>query len=143
MPQCYRSKAFFGWKSQKRRNPLLPEQQQQAISKVTHSFRAYFCLKIPLHCIFVQNKIICQLIKFTEIQIGLKVNNILFASKILSYSGQVYIMTIFLKVDHSRPLFIYLRLFNAVDSKQMFNKILPMTGVEPRTSGIKSDHSTN
>ena len=25
----------------------------------------------------------------------------------------------------------------------MFNKILPMTGVEPRTSGIKSDRSTN
>ena len=25
----------------------------------------------------------------------------------------------------------------------MFNKILPMTGVEPQTSGIESDHSTN
>ena len=25
----------------------------------------------------------------------------------------------------------------------MFNKILPMTGVEPRTSGIESDRSTN
>ena len=32
-----------------------------------------------------------------------------------------------------------------VDSKQMFimNKFLPMTGFEPRTSGIGSDHSTN
>ena len=25
----------------------------------------------------------------------------------------------------------------------MFNKILPMTGVEPRTSGIEIDRSTN
>ena len=25
----------------------------------------------------------------------------------------------------------------------MFNKILPMTGVEPQTSGIKSNRSTN
>ena len=25
----------------------------------------------------------------------------------------------------------------------MFNKILPMTGVEPRTSGLESDSSTN
>ena len=39
--------------------------------------------------------------------------------------------------------FIYFRLFNTVDNKQMFNKILPMTGVEPRTSGIGSDRSTN
>ena len=32
-----------------------------------------------------------------------------------------------------------------VDSKQMFNinKFLPMTGFEPRTSGIGSDRSTN
>ena len=28
----------------------------------------------------------------------------------------------FKKVDHSRPLFIYFRLFNTVDNKQMFNK---------------------
>ena len=49
----------------------------------------------------------------------------------------------FLKVGHSRPLFIYFRLFNTVDNKQMFNKILPMSGVEPRTSGIESDRSTN
>ena len=39
--------------------------------------------------------------------------------------------------------FIYFRLFNTVDNKQMFNKILPMTGVKPQTSGLKSDHSTN
>ena len=28
----------------------------------------------------------------------------------------------FLKVGHSRPLFIYFRLFNTVDNKQMLNK---------------------
>ena len=49
----------------------------------------------------------------------------------------------FFKVAHSRPLFIYFRLFNTADNKQMFNKILPMTGVEPRTSGIESDCSAN
>ena len=34
---------------------------------------------------------------------------------------------------------------NTIDSKQMFNiyKILPMTGFEPRTSGIGSDRSSN
>ena len=46
-------------------------------------------------------------------------------------------------MGHSRPLFIYFRLFNTVDNKQMLNKILPMTGVEPRTSDNKSDRSTN
>ena len=49
----------------------------------------------------------------------------------------------FFKVGHSRPLFIYFRLFNTVDNKQMLNKILLITGVEPRTSGIESDRSTN
>ena len=51
------------------------------------------------------------------------------------------------KVGHSRLLFIYFRLFITVDNKQvnkqMFNNILPVTGVEPRTSGIESDRSTN
>ena len=50
-------------------------------------------------------------------------------------------------MDHSRPLFLYFCLFNTVDNKQinkqMSNKILPMTGVKPRTSGIKRDRSTN
>ena len=49
----------------------------------------------------------------------------------------------FKKVGHSRPLFLYFRLFNTVDNKQMFNKILPMTGVELRTSGIESNRPTN
>ena len=42
----------------------------------------------------------------------------------------------------SRPFF-FIYPFNTVDSKQMFNsKILLLTGFEPRTSGIGSDHST-
>ena len=53
------------------------------------------------------------------------------------------IITFFKKVGYSRPLFIYFRRFMTVDNKQMFNKILPMTGVEPRSSGIESDRSTN
>ena len=49
-------------------------------------------------------------------------------------------------IFHNQKMHVYLIyfcLFNTVDNKQMFNKILPMTGVEPRTSGIESDRSTN
>ena len=52
-----------------------------------------------------------------------------------------------LRVFLNRPLqapFIYFRLFNTADSKQMYYiKVPPMTGFEPLTSGIRSDHSTN
>ena len=44
---------------------------------------------------------------------------------------------------YSRPLFLYFRLFNTLDSKQMFDKILPMTGFEPQISGVEGDHSTH
>ena len=49
------------------------------------------------------------------------------------------------KLGHSRPLFLYFRLFNAVDSKQINvrDKSLPMTGFESQTSDIGSDRSTN
>ena len=48
-------------------------------------------------------------------------------------------------MGHSWPLFLYFRLFNTVDSKQVNvqNKSLPMTGFKPRTSGIRSNRSTN
>ena len=49
----------------------------------------------------------------------------------------------FFKVAISSLFLFIFRLFNTVDNKQMFNKILPTTGVEPRISGIKSDCSTN
>ena len=39
--------------------------------------------------------------------------------------------------------FLYFRLFNTVDSEQMFDKSLPMTGFEPRISGVGGDRSTN
>ena len=33
--------------------------------------------------------------------------------------------------------FLYFRLFNTVDCKQMFDKSLPMTGIEPRFPGTQ------
>ena len=48
-------------------------------------------------------------------------------------------------MGHSLPLFLYFRLFNKVDRKQINvqNKSLSMTGFEPRTSGDGSNRSTN
>ena len=47
-------------------------------------------------------------------------------------------------MGHFRPLFsLFLSFQYTVDSKKMFNNFLPMTGFEPRTSGIGSDRSTN
>ena len=45
-------------------------------------------------------------------------------------------------MGHSRPLFLYIRLFNTVDSKQMLDKSLPMPGFEPRISSVEGDRST-
>ena len=47
------------------------------------------------------------------------------------------------KMRHSRPLFLYFRLFNTVDSKQMLDKSLPMTGFELQISGFGGNRSTN
>ena len=44
-------------------------------------------------------------------------------------------------MDQSRPLFHNFRLFNTVDSKQMF--YIKVAGFEPRTFGVGSDRSTN
>ena len=54
---------------------------------------------------------------------------------------QICSIHIFLKIGHSRPLFLYFRLFNKVDSKEY--KIFQMTGFELRTSSLGSNHSTN
>ena len=56
-------------------------------------------------------------------------------------TGLKHILSFFL-MGHSRPLFLYFRLFNTVDSN-CTHKFLLMTGFEPRTSGIGSDRSTN
>ena len=54
-----------------------------------------------------------------------------------------YIITSFFNRPLQAP-FIYFRLFNTADSIQMYYiKVPPMTGFEPLTSGIRSDHSTN
>ena len=47
----------------------------------------------------------------------------------------------FLKMGHSRPLFIYFRPQLTVNKCPII--FLPMTGFEPRTSGIGSDRFTN
>ena len=38
--------------------------------------------------------------------------------------------------------FLYFRLFNTVDRKQMFDESLAMTGFKPRISGVGGDRST-
>ena len=44
-------------------------------------------------------------------------------------------------MGHSWPLFLYFRIFNAVDNNQMFYIKFSLAGFEPRTSGVGSDHS--
>ena len=41
-------------------------------------------------------------------------------------------------MGHSRPRFLYFRLFNTVDSKQMIDKSLPMNRFEPSNSGVEA-----
>ena len=43
-------------------------------------------------------------------------------------------------MGHFRPLFLYFRLFNTVNVQC---NCLPLTGLEPRTSDVGNDHSTN
>ena len=47
----------------------------------------------------------------------------------------------FVKMGHSRPLFFFV--FSIQLTVNVRYKFLPMTGFEPRTSGIGSDRSTN
>ena len=44
---------------------------------------------------------------------------------------------------HSQPLFVFIFVFSKVNSKHVQYKISPMTGFEPRTSAIGSNHSAN
>ena len=46
----------------------------------------------------------------------------------------------FLKIDHSRPLFLYFRLFNL--NVQLVDKILPVLGFELQIYGVGSNGST-
>ena len=50
---------------------------------------------------------------------------------------------VFLKNGHSRPIFLYFRIFNTLTENNVQYKSLPMTGFEPQTSGIGSNGSTN
>ena len=47
---------------------------------------------------------------------------------------------VFKKLGYSRPLFLYFRIFNTVESTYNFS---PMTGFEPGISGVGSNCSTN
>ena len=57
--------------------------------------------------------------------------------------GSIFLVFFKIKMGLSQPLFLYFRLFNAVDSKNVQYKILSMTGFESQTSGIGSNCSTN
>ena len=46
------------------------------------------------------------------------------------------------KMGYSWPLYLYFRLF-CILIPQLVDKILPMTGFEPRISGVRSNRSTN
>ena len=46
-------------------------------------------------------------------------------------------------MGQSRTIFLYFRLFNTVDSKNVQYNYLLMTGFEPRTPGVGSNRSTN
>ena len=50
------------------------------------------------------------------------------------------LISLFLMV-HSRPLFLYFRLFDF--DVHLVDNILPMLGFEPQISGVGSNHSTN
>ena len=73
-------------------------------------------------------------VRYVRGQLNLKLGNFNFQNKF------------FLKVGHSQLLFVYFRLFNTVDSKQVNKcsiKNLPITGFEPWTSVIGSNCCTN
>ena len=49
----------------------------------------------------------------------------------------------YLKMGHSRPLYFLFSVFSIQLTVNVQHKFLPLTGFEPRNSGIGSDHSTN
>ena len=58
--------------------------------------------------------------------------------------GQMYSDFFFKKKSDIPGLFfLYFCLFNTVDSKQMFDKNLLMTGFKPQISGVEGNRSTN
>ena len=86
-------------------------------------------------------------VRFFHIEVYLFTHNIfLIFSLVLSLCLLLFnriFVVFFIKMGHSRPLFLYFRLFNTVDSKCSIYKFLPMTGYEPQTSGIGSNCFTN
>ena len=66
-------------------------------------------------------------------------------SLLKTVTGLIYNFAFNKNMGHSRPLFLYFWLFNTAEIKQINvrYKSLPMTGFEPRISGIRSDCPTN
>ena len=58
-------------------------------------------------------------------------------------AGGQWAKNIFFSLGHSRPLFSFIFVFSTVNSRYVHYKILPITGFEPQTPGIGSDHSAN
>ena len=57
--------------------------------------------------------------------------------------GKALIICFFKNGPFPASFSLFSSLQYTVDRKQMFNNFLPMTGFKPRTSGIRSDRSTN
>ena len=63
--------------------------------------------------------------------------------KIKIFEERKVLYSFFKQMGHSRPLFLYFRLFTTFDSYQCSIKTLLMTGFEPRTFGFGSNCFTN
>ena len=110
------------------------------------SFSIYLSLLLHTYIYYITFFFLFILI-FTQLSYCARCSFLPFSYSLYLHSFCLSIYISFLKVGHSLPLFIYFRLFNTADNKQvnkqMFNKILPMTRVELRTSGLESNRSTN
>ena len=82
--------------------------------------------------------IFCMKRKIFRSKVQLTLKN--FPYIIGKYVRGILTPVLYLQMYHSRPLFRYFYLYNAVNRKC---SILPMTGFEPRTSWFGSDRSTN
>ena len=128
---------------------MLPAVDDSPLECIVWILKTIFSVIIETHCPIVGRKSylansLFKLNKQNVLAENLKRCNFKEA-KICSIPDPSYCF--FFKMGHSRPLFLYFRHFNAqltVNKCSIYiYKFLPMTGFEPRISGIGSDHSTN
>ena len=62
---------------------------------------------------------------------------------LLKSSVVFYLHVVYFLKGHYRPLFLYFRLFYNRLTENIASIKLPMTGFEPRTSGVGSNRSAN